>query len=127
MTREIISTANAPAAVGPYSQAVRSGNLLFTAGQIGLDPAAGTLVGGGVAEQAEQALKNLKAILGAADLELTDVVKTTVFLTSMNDYKVVNAIYANYFSQNPPARSAVAVSELPLGALVEIEAIAVVA
>jgi 2-iminobutanoate/2-iminopropanoate deaminase len=126
MSKEIISTENAPAAVGPYSQAVRIGNLVYTAGQVALDPALGKLVGDDAPAQAEQALRNLAAILEAAGTSLENVVKTTVFLDSMDDYKAVNEVYGRFFSKNPPARSAVEVARLPLGALVEIEAVAVV-
>jgi 2-iminobutanoate/2-iminopropanoate deaminase len=126
MGKEIIATENAPAAVGPYSQAVRVGNFVYTAGQIALDPATGKLTGDDAAAQADRVLRNLKAILEAAGSGLEHVVKTTVFLTSMDDYKNVNEVYGRYFSQNPPARSAVEVSRLPLGALVEIEAVALV-
>jgi 2-iminobutanoate/2-iminopropanoate deaminase len=126
MSKEIISTENAPAAVGPYSQAVRIGNLVYTAGQVAIDPALGKLVGEDAPAQAEQALRNLAAILEAAGTSLENVVKTTVFLDSMDDYKAVNEVYGRFFSKNPPARSAVEVARLPLGALVEIEAVAVV-
>jgi 2-iminobutanoate/2-iminopropanoate deaminase len=126
MAKEIISTKNAPGAVGPYSQGVRVGNLVFTAGQVAIDPALGKLVGEDAPAQADQALRNLKAVLEAAGSSLDNVVKTTVFLKSMDDYKGVNEVYARYFTQNPPARSAVEVAGLPLGALVEIEAIGIV-
>jgi 2-iminobutanoate/2-iminopropanoate deaminase len=126
MPKEIISTQNAPAAVGPYSQAVRVGNMVFTAGQIGMDPAQGQLVGDDAPTQAEQALKNVKAVLEAAGSSLDQVVKTTVFLKNMADYTGVNEVYARFFPQNPPARSAVEVAALPRGALVEIEALGLV-
>lgn len=126
MNKEIISTENAPAAVGPYSQAVRIGNLVYTAGQVALDGATGKLSGEDAAGQAEQALRNLKAVLEAAGSSLDNVVKTTVFLDNMDDYKAVNEIYGRFFTHNPPARSAVEVARLPLGALIEIEAVAVV-
>ena len=122
--KNIVSTDKAPGAIGPYSQAVRVGNMLFASGQIPLDPATGAFVPGGVEEQAEQALKNLAAVLAAAGCALTDVVKTTVFLTDMNDFAKVNAVYAKFFTQECPARSAVQVGALPKGALVEVEAIA---
>ena len=122
---EAISTAQAPAPVGPYSQAIRAGGFIFVAGQIGLDPATGQLVGDSVEAQARRALENLKAVLAAAEAELSDVVKTTVFLRSMDDFAAVNGVYAEYFRQPAPARSAVAVAQLPRGALVEIEAVAV--
>lgn len=124
MQKETIATENAPAAVGPYSQAIAFGNLVYTAGQIALDKNTGKLVDGGVREQAEQALQNLKAVLEAAGSSLDHVVKTTVFLQSMGDYAAVNEVYGRYFSGSAPARSAVAVAALPLGALVEIEAVA---
>lgn len=126
MKKEIIATENAPAAVGPYSQAVRVGDLVFTAGQIALDPATGKLVGEDAPAQAEQVLRNLRAVLEAAGSSLENVVKTTVFLDSMDDYKAVNEVYGRFFTNNPPARSAVEVARLPLGALVEIEAVAVI-
>lgn len=125
MKRKVIATGQAPAAVGPYSQGVRAGNLVFTAGQIGLDPATGRLVEGDIESQTRQVLRNLKAILEAAGASLGDVVKTTVFLVDMADFKAMNAVYAEFFGQQPPSRSTVQVSGLPLGARVEIEAVAV--
>lgn len=124
--KEIIATENAPAAIGPYCQATKVGKFIFTAGQIGFDPATMKIVDGGVQEQAKQALSNLGAILEAAGSDFDHVLKTTVFLRYMNDYADVNAIYAEHFSGSVPARSAVAVAALPAGALVEIEAVAVV-
>ena len=126
MKHEVIVTSQAPAAVGPYSQGICAGHLVFTAGQIGLEPASGRLVEGGIEVQTRQVLNNLKAILEAAGASLTDVVKTTVFLVDMADFKAMNAVYAEFFGQQPPARSTVQVSGLPLGARVEIEAVAVV-
>jgi 2-iminobutanoate/2-iminopropanoate deaminase len=126
MSKETISTPNAPAAVGPYSQAIRVGNLLYTAGQVALDPATMKMTGSNVTEQAEQVLTNLQAVLEAGGSSLNNVIKTTVFLTTMDDYGAMNAVYARYFSEGKPARSAVAVNALPLGALVEIEAVALV-
>lgn len=126
MQKEIVSTAKAPAAVGPYSQAIKAGGFVFTAGQVGLDPATGKLVEGGVAAQAERALHNLAAVLEAAGSSLHKVVKTTVFLQDMADYRTVNEVYARFLGDHPPARSAVAVAALPLGALVEIESVALV-
>ena len=123
MKREIISTDKAPAAVGPYSQAVRVGDLVFTAGQVALDPATGKLVEGGIEEQTRQVLQNLAAVLEAAGSSLDRVVKTTVFLKDMGDFAAMNAVYAEFFPTDPPARSTVEVSALALGALVEIEAI----
>lgn len=122
----IISTDKAPSAVGPYSQATRKGNLLFISGQLGLDPATGELAQGGVAGQAQQSLKNLKAILAAAGASVTDVLKTTVFLVDMADFATVNKIYSEVFNQDFPARSCVAVAALPKGGLVEIECIAMI-
>ena len=123
MALDIIHTGNAPAAVGPYSQAVRTGNLLLTSGQLGLDPATGTLPEG-IAAQAERSLKNIDAILSEAGFTKTDVVKTTVFIRNMGDFGTVNEIYAAYFGDHKPARSCVEVSALPKGGLVEIEVIA---
>ena len=122
--KKVISTSKAPAAIGPYSQAIQVGNLVFASGQIPIDPAAGSFVAGGVKEQARQSLTNVKAILDEAGLTLDNVVKTTVFLADMNDFADVNAVYAEFFAEPYPARSAVAVKTLPKGALVEIEVIA---
>ncbi len=123
MTRDIIATTAAPAAIGPYSQGVSTGALIFTAGQIGLDPATGKLVEG-VENQARQVMANLAAILSAAGSSLDRVIKTTIFLQDMADFAAVNAVYGAAFTVTPPARSTVQVAGLPLGALVEIEAIA---
>jgi 2-iminobutanoate/2-iminopropanoate deaminase len=125
--KKIVSTDKAPKAIGPYSQAIRIDSLVYTAGQIGLDPANGSLVDGGIAAQTRQALTNLKNILDAAGSGLGYVVKTTVFLADMKDFASMNAIYSEYFPENPPARSTVAVSGLPKDAQVEIEAIALLA
>ena len=125
MARQIISTDRAPAAVGPYSQAVARNGLIYTAGQIGLDPATGTLVEGGIQAQARQALTNLQAILEAAGAGLGDVLKTTVFLQDIGDFQAMNQVYASFFGSDPPARSVVQVAALPLGARVEIEVVAV--
>ena len=122
--RKRISTEKAPQAIGPYSQAIASGDLLFCSGQVALDPSSGELLGGGIAEQTERALENLKAVLEAAGSSLDDVVKTTVFLASMDDFQAMNEVYAKFFSNDPPARSTVAVKTLPKNALFEIEAIA---
>jgi 2-iminobutanoate/2-iminopropanoate deaminase len=122
-----IHTDSAPAAIGPYSQAIRVGDMLFTSGQIPTDPKTGNFVAGGIEEQTTQVLENLKAILAQAGIDLTHVVKTTVFLKDMNDFASMNAVYAAYFAPAgvvPPARSTVQVAALPKGALVEIEAIA---
>ena len=122
--KKVISTSKSPAAIGPYSQAIQVGNLVFASGQIPIDPATGSFVAGGVKEQARQSLTNVKAILDEAGLTLDNVVKTTVFLADMNDFADVNAVYAEFFAEPYPARSAVAVKTLPKGALVEIEVIA---
>ena len=121
---KVLNTDKAPAAIGPYSQAIRTGNLVFVSGQLPIDPATGAFPEGGVAEQARQSLLNAQAILRAAGLELADVVKTTVFLADMGDFAAMNAVYATFFAEPFPARSAVAVKTLPKGALVEIECIA---
>jgi 2-iminobutanoate/2-iminopropanoate deaminase len=122
--KKIIFTEKAPKAIGPYSQAIRTDSLVFTAGQVGLDPATSELVEGGIEAQTRQVLSNLKHVLEASDSGLNYVVKTTVFLKDMNDFAKMNAIYGEFFSQNPPARSTIAVAALPKGALVEIEAVA---
>ena len=121
---KVISTQKAPAAIGPYSQAIQMGNLVFASGQIPINPLTGNIVEGGIREQAHQALANVKAILEAAGLSLSNVVKTTVFLADINDFAEVNAIYGTYFTEPYPARSAVSVKALPKGALIEIEVIA---
>jgi len=124
MTRRIISTPEAPKAVGPYSQAVAAGNLLFCSGQIPLRPATGELLEGDVTEQTTQVLENLGAVLRANRMTFSDVVKTTVFLTDLGDFAAMNDVYAIYFPSNQPARSTIQVAALPKGARVEIEAIA---
>lgn len=126
MNKERIHTDHAPAAVGPYSQAVRVGDFVFTAGQVALDPASGELVGSDVAAQTEQVIGNLRAVLAAAGSGLERVIKTTVFLQSMGDFAAMNAVYARHFPQPFPARSTVEVGGLPKGGLVEIECIALV-
>ena len=120
----IISTSKAPAAIGPYSQAIEVAGLVYTSGQIPIDPATGKFVEGGIREQTRQSLLNVKAILEEAGLTLSDVLKTTVFMADMNDFADMNAIYSEFFSEPYPARSAVAVKSLPKGALVEIEVVA---
>ncbi len=125
MERRVIATQNAPQALGPYSQAIRSGEFIFCAGQVGLDPATGKLVDGGVQEQTRRVLQNLSAVLEAAGSSLSRVVKTTVFLVNLDDFKAMNEVYAEFFPSAPPARSTVQVGRLPAGALVEIEAIAI--
>ena len=122
--KKVISTINAPAAIGPYSQAIRVGNLVYTSGQIPIDPATGNFVEGGIKEQTRQSLTNVKAILEEAGLSMADVVKTTVFMADMNDFADMNSVYAEFFAEAYPARSAVAVKTLPKGALVEIEVVA---
>ena len=124
--KTIISTENAPEAIGPYSQAIRANGFIFAAGQTGLDPATMELVAGGVEAQARQVLTNLKHVLEAAGTSLDRVVKTTVFLTDMANFAAMNAVYKEFFPANPPARSTVAVAGLPKGGLVEIEAVALV-
>ena len=120
----IIHTEKAPAAIGPYSQAVQTGNLLFISGQIPIDPATGSFAGDDIVTQTRQSLTNIRAILDAAGYNLGDVVKTTVLLADMADFAAMNAVYAEFFTENCPARAAFAVKELPRGAKVEIEAIA---
>lgn len=124
MEKNRIHTDKAPAAVGPYSQAIRVGEFIFTAGQVALDPATGEMVGHDVAEQTEQVLKNLSAVLAAAGSSLDKVIKTTVFLQSMGDFAAMNAVYARHFPEPFPSRSTVEVGALPKGGLVEIECIA---
>ncbi len=124
--KKVISTANAPAAIGSYSQAIDCGGFLVTSGQVPIDPATGVLVSGGIAEQTRQSLTNVKAILESVGLTMDNVVKTTVFLQSMGDFAAMNAVYAEFFREGQyPARSAVEVGALPKGALVEIETICV--
>jgi 2-iminobutanoate/2-iminopropanoate deaminase len=128
MQRTKVQTAQAPAAIGPYSQAIRCGQFLYTSGQVALDPTSGELTGSDVQVQTEQVFANIQAVLAAAGATLAQVVKTTVFLASMSDFQAMNAIYARYFEgpdRLPPARSTVAVAELPRKALVEIECIAI--
>lgn len=122
--KQIVNTSQAPAAIGPYSQAIISNGWVFVSGQLGLDPATGEFAGADVAAQTHQVLRNLKAILEAAGSGLERVVKTTIYLVDMQDFKTVNAIYAEYFREAPPARATVQVAALPRGGLVEIEAIA---
>jgi len=124
MNKEAISTTNAPAAVGPYSQAVRIGDFIFCSGQLGVDPSTGKLVEGGVEAQAKQIFKNIEAVLKEAGAKLENIIKATVFLKDMADFKRVNEIYASNFEPPYPARSAIAVKELPLSVDIEIEVIA---
>lgn len=123
--KKVIATTKAPAAIGPYNQAIQVGNMLFASGQLGLDPATGNFPEGGVKEQTIQSFQNVKAILGEAGFSINDVVKTTVFLADMADFAAMNEIYASQFEGDFPARSAVAVKTLPKNALVEVEVIAV--
>jgi 2-iminobutanoate/2-iminopropanoate deaminase len=124
MTRHAVSTAGAPAAIGPYSQGIAVDGFVFCSGQLGLDPGSGELVSGGVEAQAERALRNVAAVLDSAGLAMADVVKTTIFLADIGDFAAVNAIYARHMPDPPPARSTFAVGALPKGGLVEIEAVA---
>ncbi|MDD2900560.1 MAG: RidA family protein [Desulfuromonadaceae bacterium] len=124
MKLEIVSTDSAPAAIGPYSQAVKCGNILFCSGQIPIDPATGKLVDGTIYPQAERVMDNISAMLVASGIGFDDVIKTTIFLTDMADFAAVNDVYGKHFPGHKPARSTVAVKSLPLGALLEIEVIA---
>jgi len=126
MNKRVIHTEKAPKAIGPYSQSISIGNMVYTAGQVGLDPATMELVPGGIEEQTRQVLANLKNVLEASGTSFRNVIKTTVFLKDMADFAKMNTIYAEEFNENPPARSTVAVAGLPKGALVEIECIALV-
>ncbi|MCR4613890.1 MAG: RidA family protein [Bacteroidaceae bacterium] len=124
MDKKVIATTKAPSAIGPYSQAIQVGNLVYTSGQIPIDPATGTFVEGGIKAQTRQSLLNVQAILKEVGLTMDNVLKTTVFLADMNDFADMNAVYAEFFSEPYPARSAVAVKTLPKNALVEIEVVA---
>jgi 2-iminobutanoate/2-iminopropanoate deaminase len=124
MSRKVLASPQAPSAVGPYSQGIAAAGLVFTAGQIGLDPATGKFVPGGVVEQARRALDNARAVVEAGGATLADVVKVTVFLTDMGDFAAFNEVYREFFTADYPARSAVGVAALPVGALVEVEMIA---
>jgi 2-iminobutanoate/2-iminopropanoate deaminase len=123
--KKIISTPEAPAAIGPYSQAVRVGSTLYCAGQIPLDPKSGQIVSGGISDQTKRVMQNIAAVLRAGGLTFESVVKTTIFLTDFNDFQTINEIYGSHFTKEPPARSTVGVAALPKGAKVEIEVIAV--
>ena len=127
MKKNVIHTDKAPKAIGPYSQAIRTDSMVYTAGQIGIDPATGELIGSTVEEQTHQALTNIRNVLEAAGSNMDQVVKTTVFLKDMNDFAKMNPIYAEFFGENPPARSTIAVAGLPKGGLVEIEVVALLA
>jgi 2-iminobutanoate/2-iminopropanoate deaminase len=124
MKRETVGTAGAPAAIGPYSQAIRAGDFLFCSGQIPLDPSTGKMVEGGIEVQTERVLRNLEAVLAAGGGSLASVVKTTVYLADLGDFPAMNAVYGKFFPQDPPARATVEVSKLPAGARVEIDAVA---
>lgn len=126
MTLNLISTKNAPGAVGPYSQAVKTGNMIFTSGQLHINPENGELIKGDIQEQTKQCLENVKAILTEGGASLEDVVKVTIFMTDISKFSLVNAVYGEYFSNHKPARSCVGVKELPLGGEIEIEAVAVI-
>jgi 2-iminobutanoate/2-iminopropanoate deaminase len=122
--KKVIKTDMAPKAIGPYSQAIMVGDFLFASGQIAINPATGEIVEGGIEAQTRQVMENVKNILQAAGMDFSNVIKTTVFITNMDDFGKVNEIYATYFGENPPARSCVEVSRLPKGALIEVEVIA---
>jgi len=126
MSREVVQTGNAPKAIGPYVQAIKANGFVYTAGQIPIDPKTGNFVEGGIAEQTRQALENLKAVLDAAGSSLDRVVKATVFLKNMTDFAAMNEVYGEYLGAAKPARSTVAVAELPRGALIEIDLVALV-
>ncbi len=123
--KKIIHTPQAPAAIGPYSQAVEVKGMLFISGQVAINPETGKVVDGGITEQTDQVMKNIGAILKAAGYDFSDVIKSTCLLSNMTDFAAMNAVYAKYYPENPPARAAFAVKELPMGVLVEIETIAV--
>ena len=123
--KRIIHTPDAPAAIGPYSQAVEANGMLFVSGQVAIDPQTGKVTEGGITEQTEQVMKNIGAILHEAGYDFSNVIKSTCLLSDMANFAAMNAVYGKYYSENPPARAAFAVKELPLGVLVEIETIAV--
>lgn len=125
MSNHKIETTAAPAAIGPYSQAIQAGNLLFLSGQIPLDPATGEVVAGGIEAQTRQVMSNLQAVLKAAGFDVADLVKTTIYLTDLGNFATVNGLYGDYFGATPPARATVQVSALPKGVMVEIDGIAV--
>lgn len=127
MFREPVKTSNAPAALGPYSQAIKAGGVVYTSGQIAIDPATGEFIGGDIAEQTDRVLKNVAAVLEAAGSSLDRVVKTLVFLADMDDFAAMNEVYGRFFPEAPPARSTVQAARLPRDARVEIEAVALVA
>ena len=123
--KEIISTSKAPSAIGPYSQAVKVGNLIFISGQIPIDPSSGNMVNGDIKEQTKRVLENIKGILESVGASLANVVKTTVFMIDLSEFSIMNEVYKDYFPEKPPARSTIQVSALPRGAKIEIEAIAI--
>lgn len=123
--KRIISTKNAPAAIGPYSQAIEVNGTLYISGQIPIDPSTGKLTDGGIAEQTMRVMKNIGAILEAAGYSFSDVVKSTCLLSDMNNFKAMNEVYGSWYTENPPARAAFAVKDLPMGAMIEIETVAV--
>jgi 2-iminobutanoate/2-iminopropanoate deaminase len=123
--KKVINSSNAPAAIGPYSQAIEANGTLYISGQVPINPATGKVVEGGILEQTEQVMKNIEAILSEAGYTFSDVVKSTCLLSDMSNFKAMNEVYGKYYNENPPARAAFAVKELPLGVLVEIETIAV--
>lgn len=125
MSKKIINTKNAPAAIGPYSQAIESNGTLYISGQVPIDPKTAKVVEGGISQQTEMVMKNIEAILNEAGYTFKDVIKSTCLLSDMNNFAAMNEVYGKYYSENPPARAAFAVRELPLGVLVEIETIAV--
>jgi len=127
LRREPIKTSDAPAALGPYSQAIKVGDFVYTSGQVAIDPATGELIGGGIAEQTERVLKNVAAVLEAAGSSLDQVVKTLVFLADMDDFSAMNEVYGKFFTAAPPARSTVQAARLPKDARIEIEAVALIA
>lgn len=124
--RAAIATDSAPAAIGPYSQAIRAGNMIFTSGQIPVDPATNAVVAGGIEEQAHQVMKNLIAVLDASGSSMANVVRTTCFLRDLNDFAAFNQVYASYFENDPPARSTVQVVKLPLDVMIEVDCIALI-
>lgn len=126
MSRQVISTESAPEAIGPYSQAIRCGSMIFTSGQLPLDPRNGELVGSTAADQAARVLENIRAVMEAAGADIADVVKMTVYVVDLVDFAAINEVYAAFFGDQPPARTTVEVSALPLQALVEMDAVAVV-
>jgi len=126
LRREPVKTSNAPGAIGPYSQAIKVGEFVYTSGQVAIDPATGEFIGGGIAEQTERVLKNVAAVLEAAGSSLDQVVKTLVFLADMDDFTAMNEVYGKFFTAAPPARSTVQAARLPKDARIEIEAVAVI-